>query len=112
MATTVLSDRVLRRALTIGGRAHTLTLDDNGLELTEKGRRMGLQIRWEDLVNGDTALAVALNASLTAPLGRDGTKRRAGSKAGTATKHRASPTTHAHNARRTGRRANRRQRSS
>lgn len=69
MATTALGDRVLRRALRIGGRLYTLTLDDDGFKLSEKGRRLGLEIRWKDLVSGEAALATALNASLTAPLG-------------------------------------------
>jgi hypothetical protein len=29
-----------------------------------KGKRNGLEIAWKDLVNGDAALATALNASL------------------------------------------------
>ena len=76
MTTTALGDRGLRRALKIDGRIYTLTLDDAGFKLSEKGRRLGLEIRWRDLVSGEAALAVALNASLTAPLGdrrgRDG----------------------------------------
>ncbi|MCS3747590.1 hypothetical protein FHY18_003201 [Xanthomonas arboricola] len=30
----------------------------------EKGKRKGVSLRWDALVNGDAALAVALNASL------------------------------------------------
>lgn len=70
MAVTGLDDRGLRRALRIKGRPYTLTLDADGFKLTEKGRRLGLEIRWEDLVSGEAALATALNASLTAPVGR------------------------------------------
>lgn len=83
MATTALGDRVLRRALRIDGRAYTLMLDDDGFKLTEKGRRLGLEIRWAELVSGEAALAAALEASLTAPVGRreprstgDGTRSR------------------------------------
>jgi hypothetical protein len=54
----------LKRALTIGGKPYTLTLNAHGLKLTEKGRRLGQTLAWEDLVNGQAALAVALNASL------------------------------------------------
>ncbi len=55
-----------RRALTIGDQAYTLTLDATGFTLALKGRRIGLTIAWADLVNGEAALATALNASLSA----------------------------------------------
>lgn len=60
-------DKPLRRELTIAGQAYTLTLDPNGLKLVEKGRRKGLELRWEDLVSGDAALASGLQASLQQP---------------------------------------------
>lgn len=60
-------DKPLRRELTIAGQAYTLTLDPRGLKLVEKGRRKGLELRWEDLVSGDAALASALQASLQQP---------------------------------------------
>ncbi len=59
-------DKPLRRELEIDGRPYTLTVDPEGLKLTEKGRRKGLALRWSDLVNGDAALATALQASLAA----------------------------------------------
>ena len=42
---------------------YTLTIDGEGLKLVEKGRRNGQEVRWRDLVSGDTALSAALNAS-------------------------------------------------
>jgi len=57
-------DKPLRREVDIDGKAYTLTLDPDGLKLVEKGRRKGLQLAWTDLVNGDAALATALQASL------------------------------------------------
>lgn len=59
-------DKPLRRELDIDGKPYTLTLDPDGLKLVEKGRRKGLQLAWTDLVNGDAALATALQASLEA----------------------------------------------
>jgi hypothetical protein len=59
-------DKPLRRELEIDGRPYTLSVDPEGLKLTEKGRRKGLALRWSDLVNGDAALATALQASLAA----------------------------------------------
>lgn len=58
----------LKREIAIGDDAYTLTLEPEGFVLARKGRRKGLEIRWADLVNGEAALATALNASLTAPL--------------------------------------------
>ncbi|WP_369977384.1 hypothetical protein [Xanthomonas bundabergensis] len=59
-------DKPLRRALEIDGTLYTLSIDPQGLTLTEKGRRKGLVLRWSDLVSGDAALATALQASLAA----------------------------------------------
>lgn len=60
-------DKPLRREVQIGDESYTLTLDPEGLKLVRKGHRKGLDLRWEDLVSGDAALAVALQASLDAP---------------------------------------------
>ena len=57
-------DKPLRRALEIGDRSYTLIMDASGLKLTEKGKRKGIELKWNDLVSGDEALAVALRASL------------------------------------------------
>ena len=54
----------LKRTLTIDGKDYTLTLSPDGLKLTEKGRRIGQQLAWKDLISGEAALATALNASL------------------------------------------------
>lgn len=63
--TTVL-DKELRRQVTVDGVAYTITFDADGLRLTGKGRRKPeVVLRWRDLLNGDAAMAVALNASLT-----------------------------------------------
>jgi hypothetical protein len=59
-------DKPLKRELTIGDVAYTLVLDPDGLKLTEKGHRRGVELRWKDLVSGDAALATALQASLRA----------------------------------------------
>jgi hypothetical protein len=59
-------DKPLRREIPIGDLAYTLTIDPNGLKLVEKGRRNGVELAWRDLVNGDAALATALQASVAA----------------------------------------------
>lgn len=59
-------DKPLRRELQVGADAFTLTIDPDGLKLVRKGKRNGIVLRWEELVNGDAALAKALQASLQA----------------------------------------------
>ena len=56
----------LKRALTIDGREYVLTLSQDALKLTLKGKRNGVELPWSQLVNGEAALAVALHASLGA----------------------------------------------
>jgi len=57
-------DKPLKRELKVKAKAYVLTIDPDGLKLTLKGRRKGVDLAWKDLVNGDAAMAVALNASL------------------------------------------------
>jgi hypothetical protein len=62
--TTVLN-KTLKRELHVGGQAYVVTLTPLNLKVTLKGKRKGLELAWEDLVNGDAALARALNASVS-----------------------------------------------
>ncbi|NLW96598.1 hypothetical protein [Luteimonas wenzhouensis] len=62
--TTPLGDAPLRRELELDGRPYTLRIDREGLKLAPKGHRRGVELRWQDLVSGDAALATALRASL------------------------------------------------
>lgn len=57
-------DKPLKRELDIDGEAYTLTITPEGLKLVLKGKRKGQELAWKDLVSGEAALAVALNASL------------------------------------------------
>jgi hypothetical protein len=57
-------DKPLRRQLEIEGRLYTITLDPGALKVVEKGHRKGIELAWRDIVNGDAALATALQASL------------------------------------------------
>ena len=57
-------DKSLRREIEIEDKAYTLTIDPHGLKLVAKGRRNGVELAWRDLVNGDAALATALQASV------------------------------------------------
>ena len=57
-------ERTLKRELAVEGKAYVLTVGPEGLKLAPKGHRKGLELTWHDLVNGEAALATALNASL------------------------------------------------
>jgi hypothetical protein len=58
-------DKPLRREIDIDGKPYTLTISPEELRLVEKGKRKGLVLPWKELVNGDAALAAALQASLS-----------------------------------------------
>lgn len=57
-------DKTLKREIAIEGEPFIVTIDPNGLKVTPKGKRKGHELAWKDLVSGEAALAVALNASL------------------------------------------------
>jgi hypothetical protein len=57
-------DGPLRRELAIAGKPYMLTITPEGFKLIPKGKRNGRDLAWRDLVSGEAALAVALNASL------------------------------------------------
>jgi hypothetical protein len=59
-------DKALRREVLIKGEPWIVTITPDGVKLTEKGGRKGVELAWKDLVSGDAALAAALNASLRA----------------------------------------------
>ena len=56
-------EKAIRRSLSIGDVEYTVIIDPTGVKLTQKGRRKGVELKWTDLVNGDAALAAALQAS-------------------------------------------------
>jgi hypothetical protein len=59
-------DKELKRQVSVDGVEYTVAVDPEGLRLTGKGkRRPEVELRWRDLLSGDAAMAVALNASLS-----------------------------------------------
>jgi len=63
---TVMLEKPLKRELLVGGDPYVLTIAPDGLSLVPKGKRKGYRLAWEAFVNGEAALATALNASLLA----------------------------------------------
>ena len=58
-----------KRELEVNGEKYTLTVTPEGFKLVLKGKRKGVELAWASMVNGEAALATALNASI-APAGR------------------------------------------
>jgi hypothetical protein len=57
-------DKTLKRELAVNGHAYIIAISPDGLKITLKGRRNGLELKWDALISGDTALAAALSASV------------------------------------------------
>ena len=58
-------DKALKRQVSVDGVDYMVALDPGGIRLTQKGkRRPEVEMRWRELVSGEAAMAVALNASL------------------------------------------------
>jgi hypothetical protein len=59
-------DKELKRQVTVEGADYTVALHPEGFRLTGKGKRKPeVELRWSDLLNGEAALAAALNASVS-----------------------------------------------
>jgi hypothetical protein len=57
-------DKTLKRSLSINGVDYVVTLTPAALKLTRKGRRIGMELKWADITSGESALAIALRASV------------------------------------------------
>ena len=57
-------NKQLKREIEVDGKPFMVTLSPEGLKLTEKGKRLGRELTWKDLVSGDAAPSAALNTSL------------------------------------------------
>ena len=58
-------NKQLKREIEVEGKPYMVTLSPEGLKLTEKGKRLGKELTWKDIVSGDAALSSALSASLS-----------------------------------------------
>ena len=58
-------DMALKRQVNVDGVDYMVAIDPEGIRLTRKGRRKPeVELRWRELLSGEAAMAVALNASL------------------------------------------------
>lgn len=57
-------EKPLRREIVIRSEPWVVTITPTHVKLTRKGRRKGVELEWDGIVNGDAALAASLNASM------------------------------------------------
>jgi hypothetical protein len=57
-------DKTLKRAITINGQEYVISLSPETVKISRKGHRLGIELNWADIISGDSALAVALHASI------------------------------------------------
>jgi hypothetical protein len=57
-------DKSLKRELELEGVSYMVAIAPEGLKITVKGKRKGIELSWKELISGQAALATALNASL------------------------------------------------
>jgi hypothetical protein len=50
-------NKVLKREIEVDGKPYMVALSPEGLKLTEKGKRLGKELTWKELVGGDGAAA-------------------------------------------------------
>jgi hypothetical protein len=62
---TTILDRPLKREVSIDGKPYILTFTPEGVKITEKGRRIGREMKWRDLLSGDATLATQLLQSVS-----------------------------------------------
>ena len=61
-------DKPLKREVDIDGRPYTVTISPDGVTVVEKGKRLGQELAWRDIVNGDARLRRDLTISLDATM--------------------------------------------
>jgi hypothetical protein len=57
-------DKTIKRSLKIKDIDYVLTLTTDALKITRKGKRLGVELKWVDITSGESALAIALQASV------------------------------------------------
>lgn len=57
-------EKTLKRSLKIKGEDFVVTITPAALKITRKAHQRGLEMPWESLISGESALAVALQASV------------------------------------------------
>jgi hypothetical protein len=56
-------NKVLKREIEVDGKPYMVALSPEGVKLTEKGKRLGRELTWKELVGGGSGVAAAGPAS-------------------------------------------------
>jgi hypothetical protein len=59
-------NKVLKREIDVEGKPYMVTLSPEGLKLTEKGKRLGREHTWKDLLGADSAASAPSSAPFSA----------------------------------------------
>jgi hypothetical protein len=55
-------NKLLKREIDVDGKPYMVTLSPEGLKLTEKGKRLGREHTWKDLIGSDGAAPASTGA--------------------------------------------------
>jgi hypothetical protein len=57
-------EKSLKRELEIDGKPYTITIGPEGVKVTPKGGRKGVEVSWRDILSGSTELMSGLSQSV------------------------------------------------
>jgi hypothetical protein len=57
-------DKALKREIEFDGVSYTVTMSPEGLKIVEKGKRLGQQLSWREMIGGSVPLTQSLRESL------------------------------------------------
>lgn len=59
-------EKVLKREITIDGKAYMVAISPEGLKVTQKGFRRGQELTWRSIVSGEAETGQQLKSSVNA----------------------------------------------
>lgn len=59
-------NKLLKREIDVEGKPYMVTLSPEGLKLTEKGKRLGREHTWKDLLDAESAPSSSATSPLSA----------------------------------------------
>ena len=59
-------DKSIKRELELDGKAYMIVFAPEGIKVTEKGKRKGIEVSWRTIINGEAQLHGELQASVDA----------------------------------------------
>lgn len=59
-------DKSIKRELELDGQAYTIVIAPEGIKVTEKGKRKGIEVSWKTIISGEAQMHGDLQASVDA----------------------------------------------